>query len=108
MVMQIRHLARMFTQEEVMGVFASLCGTVNSVIEKLVEVELERAPMAELEQNYFVKARSEGTAISPGRGSCKNRGRLICPLLYNRDGKVSIDHELVPLLLCIGFFDQKH
>jgi serine/threonine-protein kinase SMG1 len=46
-------------KSEVMELFASLSqirGSVNSAIEKLVEVELERASMSELEQNYFVKA----------------------------------------------------
>lgn len=49
-----------FSQKsEVMELFASfsqICGTVNSAIEKLVDVELERASMSELEQNYFAKA----------------------------------------------------
>lgn len=43
----------------VMELFASLSqirDTVNSAIGKLVEVELEKASMAELEQNYFAKA----------------------------------------------------
>ncbi|KAJ4815070.1 Serine/threonine-protein kinase SMG1 [Rhynchospora pubera] len=53
-------LRRFFSQKsEIMELFSSLSqirGAVNSAIEKLIEVELERASMAELEQNYFAKA----------------------------------------------------
>ena len=59
---------------EVFGSLSQIRGSVDSVLEQLIEIELERAALMELEENYFVKV-SEITEKKLALEEASLRGR---------------------------------